>query len=67
MATWILVCPNCGTSYEVSKEAVRVKCGVVHCQCTCINCGEEFEGQQEYWRWLGLVEGPSPEDLPGQA
>jgi hypothetical protein len=28
------------------------------CKCTCINCGQEFEERQEYWRWLGLGQGP---------
>lgn len=63
MAIWILVCPNCGTSNEAPKGAVTERCGVVYFLGTCINCGEAFEGQQEYWRWLGLDEGPPPDDI----
>jgi hypothetical protein len=56
MITWILKCPNCGTENEVVPESVVVKCGVAHCHCKCRNCQNEFEGQQDYLRWLGLSE-----------
>ena len=66
MITWILVCPNCGTRNEAPKEVVTEKCGVIHFHGTCFNCKNELEGQQEYWHWLGLAEGPPPEDIAGQ-
>ena len=60
MPEWILDCPECGTANTVPASAVTVTCGVASCTCTCVNCGTEFEGQEEYWRWLGLAEGPPP-------
>lgn len=60
MPDWILDCPNCGTPNTVLTSAVIVTCGVASCNCTCVNCSKEFKGEQEYWRWLGLVEGPPP-------
>jgi hypothetical protein len=66
MKTWILECPNCGTPNEAPKEAVSVNCGNVYYRGRCKNCKKELEGQQEYWRWLGLEESPPPEDLDEQ-
>ena len=60
MPEWIIDCPECGTPNTVPVSAVTVTCGVARCTCTCINCGNQFEGEQEYWRWLGLEEGPAP-------
>lgn len=65
MAIWILMCPDCGTKNEAPKETIRVKCGSVYYHGACINCGKEFEGRQEYWRWLGLAEGPPLEGIAG--
>jgi hypothetical protein len=39
---------------------VLIDCGSVSCVCDCIQCGDQIEGQQDYWRWLGLKEGPQP-------
>lgn len=59
MPSWILVCPNCGTENTTKRADLRAECGIIHCACTCVNCEQDFEGQQEYWRWLGLEEGPA--------
>lgn len=69
MTIWVLKCQNCGTNNESSKGTVSVKCGVVSCRCVCSNCGMDVDSQQEYWRWLGLTEGPPAElnsDLPAK-
>jgi len=60
MPVWIVVCPNCETENQVTKDSVTVECGVAECQCVCVNCKTEFTSQQEFWRWLGLEEGPIP-------
>jgi len=61
MATWILKCPNCGTDNETPTQAVVIRCGIAFCSCTCSNCSQTFENQQEYWQWLGLIEAPPAE------
>lgn len=61
MTTWILTCPNCGNNNEIPKQVVVVRCGIVHCHCACKNCRHEFDGQQDYWQWLGLTEEPPAE------
>lgn len=60
MPIWILSCPNCGTRNEIASDQVLIDCGSVSCVCDCIQCGEQIDGQQDYWRWLGLKEGPQP-------
>ena len=69
MTSWMLRCKNCGTNNESSKGTVSIKCGIVTCYCVCSNCSREVDGQQEYWQWLGLTEGPPAElesDLPAK-
>jgi hypothetical protein len=61
MNTWIKTCPNCGTENDTLNGTVIIECGVVSCQCTCVNCKQGFNGQQEYWQWLGLTERPPDE------
>jgi hypothetical protein len=61
MLTWNVTCPNCGTVNEISPALVRVQCGVVACISTCVNCSNQFDDEQEYWRWLGLDEPPKDE------
>jgi len=61
MTPWILTCPNCGTENEILSNVIVLKCGVVSCRCNCSNCNQELVGQQEYWQWLGLTEGPPAE------
>ena len=61
MKTWILTCPNCGSGNEILGNAVVIRCGIVYCKCTCINCNREFESQQAYWQWLGMLEAPPAE------
>lgn len=60
MPVWKLTCPSCGTENQASKELVVVKCGKVTCTCTCVNCSQEFSGEEDWWRWAGLTEGPPP-------
>jgi hypothetical protein len=62
MSKWALKCSNCGTPNEVPNKAVTEKCGIVYFQGRCINCKNELNGEQEYWRWLGLEEGPPAEE-----
>jgi len=61
MATLILKCPHCGVDNDVPTQAVVIRCGFVYCKCTCRNCSQEFDSQQEYWQWLGLTEAPPAE------
>jgi hypothetical protein len=56
MTIWILTCPNCGTENQIPKQAVVVKCGIAHCHCSCSNCKQEFDSQQDYSLWLGLTD-----------
>lgn len=65
MALGTITCPNCGTPNEAEREEITVHCGMMSCSCTCTNCGSEFDAEEEYWRWLGLEEGPHNE--PGRA
>lgn len=58
MTTWVVTCPNCGTSNEVSSDQVTVHCGKATCTCTCVNCSTAFDDETEYWRWLGLESAP---------
>ena len=53
---WDLNCPYCGTENEIMKQVIIVKCGVAYCHCTCVNCQQEFDSQQDYSIWLGLSE-----------
>jgi hypothetical protein len=62
MRRWILVCPNCGTENPAQRAGLAVTCGSITCLCTCGNCGTQFEGEQEYWRWLGVQGGPEHTD-----
>lgn len=66
MTTWILVCTNCHTPNEVPREEVTVKCGEGYFEGRCIHCKRKVKGQQEYWRWLGLEEGPPQGGTPEQ-
>jgi len=61
MATLILECPYCGTDGRVSTQAIVIRCGSVFFKCTCGNCNQKFDSQQEYWHWLGLTEAPPTE------
>jgi hypothetical protein len=61
MGALILKCPHCGTDNDIPKQSVAIKCGIVTCHCTCNNCSQEFDNQQEYWQWLGLSEAPPAE------
>lgn len=65
MSTWILICPNCETPNDIPRDLILVDCGQVSCICTCVNCGSEFDGEQEFWRFLGLPEAPPAEKQPG--
>lgn len=59
MPVWKVNCPNCGTENQLTSDIVIVRCGDVECECVCINCKQEFAAKQEYWRWLGLDQGPA--------
>ena len=61
MATWIVTCPNCGTSNRAPRESIVIRCGTMSCTCVCTNCGGEFDAEEEYWRWLGLASDPQDE------
>jgi hypothetical protein len=61
MMIWRLICPHCETLNEVFKESCTFDCGKVDFKGVCINCNQEIEGHQEFWRWLGLPEGPPDE------
>jgi hypothetical protein len=61
MTTWIITCQNCGTENDALRGTVIIECGIVSCRSTCVNCKHEVSGQQEYWQWLGLTEGPPDE------
>lgn len=58
MADWTLTCPNCGTNNIINKVDIVIECGKVNCRCTCVNCSTDFEGEDEYWKYLELTENP---------
>lgn len=61
MTNWILTCPHCGEENDTVNGTVIIECGTVSSHCVCVNCRQDIDDQQEYWRWLGLAEKPPDE------
>ena len=56
MAEIRIKCPNCGTMNSIDSADAELECGILHCACTCENCKEYFEADEDYWHWLELDE-----------
>lgn len=61
MAKLKLRCPVCETTNQIPADELNLECGKVSGTCVCENCGNEFSGEQPYWRFLSLNEPPSVE------
>lgn len=56
---WIINCPECDFELEISADTVIIECGQALADCSCSNCGHQFQASEDYLLWLGF-EGPLP-------